>query len=1721
MSVMPSAISPSPEGENAMLDGIKPTLAKTFFDLIAAWKAAESVGTDDVLTVMRPLLQDVAEAHERGEVARLDRVDTLVVADRQTLEFVVDGFEVPTTNDDEVRRIEQPRSAGVQIVGDYNATQHDDGSTTWANRAIVMSGDAINMPVFLPRYSSWELEIGHHDALTDIYHLGLIMASLAGRLDFMKLEDLQTFVRHRRNLQRVNPRLHPVVARVIGDMTEPSRAKRAADLGGLIATLDTYRQNEIDDAEIKARQLGTIDDPAERRRRRLEYLRNRLFEITRRNRLVYFQPRHGVDLTHGSFPLMLNVNQIRLKDLVVSNREFCQLLAKGHDGDEASHAFDLRQWLKFEDYPWLANAIDKVRVQAKKDQKELGFNQLRMVMAFLRWHDLRKEGTEREERIHSPLILLPVELGRQTGTTDGFQLTLAASVTKAEINPVLRYHLADAFDIELPETIDLTQPGELAKLQQSIEMQMRLRHAGVEVALIERPRVQMIQRTVTRSLEDYKRRAKRAGRQLKDFAGIAYSYAQDGYQPLGLELYDRFVRDQPAPGREMVGKGAIEAEAPASAQERSAAREFYSFGAAETNDPLNWELDLTAVTLSNFNARKMSLVRDYAHLLGGYNGPHHNYTRLFDANVRPSMTELAKPGHAERHLVLPADPSQEAAVLRARTSTSYVIQGPPGTGKSQTIANLLADYAARGKSVLFVCEKRVALDVVNQRLKEAGLDDLTCLVHDARDDRKEFIEDLKRIYESWSAQSTAKPSAALRDACLKAIDADIATLTRFSDVLQAPGARAEEALRRLIDRAISAGREPAVLTNKQRELLPGPAEWDQGGEIIRNIDHMLATTATAGDPASLKELARRLSPELGRQARPIEFMTSAIRASRAAMTAASGALNKATETAEVPLADLLTQARIAAELQTLASRQQLHLLDPHHAETTRLKDELAALARFDRALTKAEEPNGGWAQKLSADDTQAALAIARAHEASFWSFLSGQWRSLKTRIRQQHNGAVLNHVALLERLAAEHAARAAHDEQTETIRARFHLDDVVTESQSFEPYWSGDRAQHPAARRLLDDIQKNPRESARTILDLARDKGTLEQANDHLSTLFRDAGRQSPARLAADLNLLEASEDLAPELGAQVTALDAKAPGLSEAWRELPLDADSLQTAILHDCITRSLKADRAVERMDSAGLQELSKRLAANLTRLRDLNVACILDDSRRRFNDARGRATDANSEYAQGQKFLEHQFALQRPSGAMRDFLSPGPASVVRDLKPIWMMSPLSVADTLPLVDDLFDVVIFDEASQIPLEDAIPTLYRAHQCIIVGDEMQLPPSSFFAARGDDDGEELPDYLAFGMTADSLLTKAITALPSTRLDWHYRSRHESLIGFCNLAFYGGGLKTIPSRQPLAKARAIPVGEKATLSVMSTRVTDRPISLHKVPDGRFEQQTNDAEALYIANLVRALLSEAKKKSIGIVAFSQAQSEAIEEALEQVADQNPSFRSRLDAEREREEDGQFVGLFVKNLENVQGDERDIIIISVGYGPGPTGKMLMNFGPINQAGGEKRLNVIFSRAKHHVALVTSIEASQITNDYNPGANALKQYLRYAGAVSTGDAEGMQAALRGFPGAAVVGKSADASDPLADALAASLAGGSLHVARNLGQSTIRCDLALKKPNAKAYDVAVLVDGERHYSVQDIVDRYVTQPELLRASGWDVRFALGKDWLLAREALLKALGG
>ena len=358
-----------------------------------------------------------------------------------------------------------------------------------------------------------------------------------------------------------------------------------------------------------------------------------------------------------------------------------------------------------------------------------------------------------------------------------------------------------------------------------------------------------------------------------------------------------------------------------------------------------------------------------------------------------------------------------------------------------------------------------------------------------------------------------------------------------------------------------------------------------------------------------------------------------------------------------------------------------------------------------------------------------------------------------------------------------------------------------------------------------------------------------------------------------------------------------------------------------------------------------------------------------------------------------------------SIRDLAAGDTGQVIQDLKPIWLMSPLSVSDTLPLDPELFDGVIFDEASQIPVEEAIPAIYRSHQAIIVGDEMQLPPTTFFAAgRSEEESvvvEEEGERIEVDLDSDSFLTQAAQNLPSTMLAWHYRSRYESLISFSNASFYGGNLFTIPDRQrAMENQPEIRVTSPEQGKPNAGALLSRSISFHFVENGIYEERTNPNEAAYIAQLVRALLQQENKLSIGVVAFSQAQQTEIESALHRLADEDGDFGTRLETEYVREEHDVFCGLFVKNLENVQGDERDIIIMSVCYGHDRGGRMVMNFGPINQRGGEKRLNVMFSRAKHHMALVSSIRHTDITNDYNDGANNLKNFLQYAEAVSKGD-------------------------------------------------------------------------------------------------------------------------
>ena len=268
-----------------MQDTTPPAKSASFDDLLVRFQAARPVGSEDVIGALRALFEDVREVHDRGEVVGLDRVDLLAVNGAGELRLGGCPVTPPVVAGSRLGEIQRPQSQAVEIVRQIGVDEAQ-GQVAVTDRSIAEPGQMPTRPLFYRNYGSWELACGHHDALTDIFHLGLLMASLSLGLDFREPEGFQTFVQQRSNLIRLNPRLHAVLARAIADMTEPVRANRAADLTALIDLIDDYRSVEVDDARDKGRELEAVRDPAVRRQHLQAFFRNRLFEVTRRNKLL-------------------------------------------------------------------------------------------------------------------------------------------------------------------------------------------------------------------------------------------------------------------------------------------------------------------------------------------------------------------------------------------------------------------------------------------------------------------------------------------------------------------------------------------------------------------------------------------------------------------------------------------------------------------------------------------------------------------------------------------------------------------------------------------------------------------------------------------------------------------------------------------------------------------------------------------------------------------------------------------------------------------------------------------------------------------------------------------------------------------------------------------------------------------------------------------------------------------------------------------------------------------------------------------------------------------------------------------------------------------------------------------------------------------------------------------------------------------------------------------
>ena len=1694
------------------------TAAASLHDLVAA-QAGTPLPPDDLVRLLLPLFAQVAALHAEGKVAGLD-FDEVALDDAGLLALRRPEGLSPQRNPAALARIQPQLSSSLNIIGALERSRPGAGEPETEDLTVQAdAGAPLLRPVYLPGPLSWERLAGHHDEITDVFGLGMILAALACGLDFAREDDLRLFAAQRHNLFALSERLHPIIAALVNEMTPLNRHGRATDVAALAARLRSWRDQPL--AVDVERALAGKSGATGRRAGVLAHLRDRLFDLSRRNRLLYFRPTNAtVNLTVASVPLVLQVESIRPDDICTWNGAFAAEVVAGKP-------VALQQWLRFDDQPWLPPALDQLLADTRRDRAEFGFSNLRLVIAFLRWHNLKDDPNE---RILTPLLWLPVDLVKRKGVRD--QYVLQCADADAEFNPVLRHQLRQLYDIELPEEVDLDTTT-LAAIHANLLTQIRRTEPAVELRLVDKPAIRLVRQKAMQRMQQYQRRKPAPSAGTGSTGLPPFSYARDDYRPLGQALFERWVRPNPLPQRFEAGAPPVTPLRAPQMAESAELREGYALEEPDGHR-YAWDLDLTQVTLANFNYKKMSLVRDYTQLL---DSPAANpaFDRVF--SIEPRAVDIDSPAPlalAERWNVVASDATQDAAVGLARSERSFIIQGPPGTGKSQTITNLIADYAGRGQRVLFVCEKRAALDVVFSRLRQSGLDSLCCLIHDSQTDKKAFIADLKSCYEHWIAQPDDSAALQARRAALAAeLGAHQGRVDAFEAALAAAPADIGASVRALLRRVAALPPAPEA-TPAVRETLPTLAAWDAQRALTERLQRVMRERFGLDSLAA--HAFARLAPGL------VADAAAYARAERLCLEGGASfeQLDPVLDNEAGPIAPSTpfdaarTMAADAARLLDAGLAPHLDLFDSGSPARAALQATRADLAARSATLAAATAATAHWRDKLSPADTASALALARELEPSFLRWLQPRWWRLRGELQRRYDfGQHAVHPAyrqVLETLAAEQAAAAALAATEADSRSRYGVHDMDAFVEALGELEA--RVQSGAGPRALLAFLRGASDPLAATRLYAQAAAPLEQ----LAALTQGALELDAAtplgEIAELLRDLRESLDELPELLPLLRAVDAGDPACARALRRLACTAQEFDALMADEALRRAERASPTLQAFGGAALAQAARTLAIGQRRLLALNAQVVRASQHARFaGHLRLSATSATQldeagkafkkRYAGGRRELEHEFGKSMRHRAIRELGSGESGVVIEDLKPIWLMSPLSVSDTLPLAADLFDVVIFDEASQIPVEEAVPALSRARQVVVVGDEMQLPPTSFFASGSGGAGgaglddivvEEDGERIAVHLDSDSLLSQAARNLPATLLAWHYRSRHEALISFSNAAFYEGRLVTIPD-QAIEQAGEAPAPLRSDAieagALAADAVLARPVSYHRIADGVYADRRNLPEARYIAQLVRELLMRQTPHSVGIVAFSEAQQGAIEAALEALAADDPDFATRLEREYVREDDDQFNGLFVKNLENVQGDERDLIILSICYAPGPEGRMLMNFGPINQRGGEKRLNVIFSRARHRMAVVASIGAEAITNVHNDGANALRAFLQFAEASSSGQFERAQSVLGALnEGARDAFTRQPGADSIRDALAQALRERGHAVHLNVGRSQFRCDLAIVAPAQPGYALAILLDHPDE-AVRDTGERYVFRPGILRSFGWRVLDLPGKDWL------------
>lgn len=1038
-----------------------------------------------------------------------------------------------------------------------------------------------------------------------------------------------------------------------------------------------------------------------------------------------------------------------------------------------------------------------------------------------------------------------------------------------------------------------------------------------------------------------------------------------------------------------------------------------------------------------------------------------------------NLDEAVKP--ADMAVVCSADESQMKAINASSLGESFVLHGPPGTGKSQTITNMIANALYQGKSVLFVAEKMAALSVVQSRLEKVGLGPFCLELHSNKAQKQAVLSQLERTLETAGSKGSeffeskaeelyntrkklndAVSELHKKTACQRSVYELIGDyennmelegkIVIDNDFVSNTDAKKYNEILELLE-------EYYVIVNEIGDVSEHPLKAFSFKEYSIDLRNAWVSDLKDADGAfkTLKEETGKLCDELG--------ISSGKKYERSFIAKLDDVARKAKNVKSLPN-DLDSLSKFS-EMSEIINKKIAALTDLSKIKAELLENYKPAIFTYDYVTSRNRliAAQGKWAigKKMEINALTKELKFISAKPLNVTeNDLSDIYDRIELYKKIEEN-------AKLDDKTAEMFASLMENDSENIEKLKLSLSAIEEFLNACEKFKDDDVLID--AKKLYSVDKESFLEAAKAVCvlesKLISEYGLklyeYENENDYIQSFRRDIAiaLDNEEEMRSYAALCETEKKLS-EFGLSDAFTAVRNKELYPAELKLAFICNFGKTAAL-----KTINESEVLKGFNGASFTASIEKFKSMNDEFETLTKKEVIAKLSSKLPK---NASDAAASSEMG--ILQKAIKSGRRAMPIRKLFNEIP-TLLRTMCPCMLMSPISVAQYIDPSFPKFDLVIFDEASQLPTSEAVGVLARGENVIVVGDPKQLPPTSFFLSNQE--GEDEFDFKDMESLLDDCLAISI---PSRHLLWHYRSRHESLIAYSNMMYYDNKLYTFPSPNDL-------VSEVKLVEV----------------EGFYERgarKVNRAEAEAIVNEIMTRLRDPERRndSIGVVTFSQVQQAYIEDLLSEELHKDTEVALFA---QELEE-----GIFVKNLENVQGDERDVILFSVCYGPDENGKVSMNFGPLNQDGGWRRLNVAISRARKSMIIYSTIKPEQINLNATEALGVV--------------------GLRGFLEFAKLGKDAlyvrnelvkSRNNNVAKAIKEKLVADGYKANLDIGTSEYHIDIGITDPNnEERYCLGILLDGENYSAGDSAKDRNVLQPSVLEGLGWRLHRVWTLDW-------------